>query len=145
MGIETVAIYHEVDREAAYVHYADYAYKLTADTPKAGYLDIEQIIDIAKRSGAEAIHPGYGFLSENAGFARAIAEAGLKFIGPPPEAIESMGNKTEARKIMSDAGVPIVPGTKERIEDVDAALELAKDMGFPVVLKINSLHNPIQS
>lgn len=135
LGIETIAIYHEVDKESPYVHYADYAYRLNSETPKAGYLDIEQIIDIAIRSKAEAIHPGYGFLSENAGFARAIAVAGLKFIGPPPEAIESMGNKTEARKIMSDAGVPIVPGTKEKIVDIDAAIELAKEMGFPVLLK----------
>ncbi len=135
MGIETVSIYHEVDRESPYVHYADYAYEVFAKTPKAAYLDIPQVIDVAQKSCSEAIHPGYGFLSENSKFSRAVADAGIKFIGPPPGSIESMGNKTQARRIMADAGVPIVPGTKERIEDIGEALKLAEEMGFPVLLK----------
>ncbi|MCL5992412.1 MAG: acetyl-CoA carboxylase biotin carboxylase subunit, partial [Bacteroidetes bacterium] len=93
LGVDSVAIFHEVDKEMPFVHYADYAYKLESETPKAGYLDIQQIIDIAKKSGTEAIHPGYGFLSENAKFSQACADAGLKFIGPKPHAIEVMGNK----------------------------------------------------
>ncbi len=135
MGIETVAVYHEVDIAQPFVHYADCAYKLEAATPKNAYLDIEQIIEVAQKSGSEAIHPGYGFLSENAEFARACGDAGIKFIGPPPDAIVDMGNKTRARQIMSDAGVPIVPGTKEQITDMDKAREIAELLRYPVLLK----------
>ncbi len=135
LGIETVAVYHEVDRNSPFVHYADYSYELKADTPKAGYLDIGQIIDIAKQSGAEAIHPGYGFLSENCDFPDACENAGIKFIGPSAHAIAVMGNKTAARQLMADAGVPIVPGTTEKITNIDDAIAVAKDMGFPVLLK----------
>ncbi|ROL61176.1 hypothetical protein D9V86_07175, partial [Bacteroidetes/Chlorobi group bacterium ChocPot_Mid] len=125
LGIESVAIFHEVDKGMPFVHHADYAYRLHSETPKAGYLDINQIIDIAKKSGAEAIHPGYGFLSENAKFSQAVSEAGLKFIGPKPYAIEVMGSKTKARELMAKAGVPIVPGTQEKITDINLAYKIA--------------------
>ena len=138
MGIETVAVYHEVDKEGLFVHYADYAYRLHSDTPKSAYLDMEQIIAIALKSGAEAIHPGYGFLSERAEFARKVTEAGLKFIGPRAESIEMMGSKTKARELMINAGVPVVPGTKEKITDIERAKLIATELGFPVLLKASA-------
>lgn len=138
IGIESVAIYHDVDIAMPFVHYADYAYKVHSQTPKGGYLDIGQIVDIALKSGAEAIHPGYGFLSENAAFSQAVEDAGLKFIGPKPHAIEVMGNKTRAREIMAAADVPIVPGTKEKITDIARAHEIAGLLGYPVLLKAAS-------
>lgn len=138
LGIEAVAIFHDVDKGMPFVHFADYAYRLEAETPKAAYLDINQIIEIAKKSGAEAIHPGYGFLSENANFSSAVSEAGLKFIGPNPYAIEVMGSKTKARELMAAAGVPIVPGTKEKITDMQHAYEIAEEVGYPVLLKASA-------
>lgn len=138
LGVDSVAIFHEVDKEMPFVHYADYAYKLESESPKAGYLDIQQIIDIAKKSGVEAIHPGYGFLSENAKFSQACADSGIKFIGPKPHAIEVMGSKTKARELMAQAGVPIVPGTTEKITDINRAKEIAKELGYPVLLKAAS-------
>ena len=138
MGIETVAVYHEVDKEALYVSYADYAYRLTGDTPKSAYLDMEQIIETALKSGAEAIHPGYGFLSERAEFAKKVTEAGIKFIGPMAESIEMMGSKTKARELMMNAGVPVVPGTKEKITDIERAKIIAAELGFPVLLKASA-------
>jgi acetyl-CoA carboxylase biotin carboxylase subunit len=138
LGIESVAIFHEVDKGMPFVHHADYAYRLHSETPKAGYLDINQIIDIAKKSGAEAIHPGYGFLSENAKFSQAVSEAGLKFIGPKPYAIEVMGSKTKARELMAKAGVPIVPGTQEKITDINLAYKIADEIGYPILLKASA-------
>jgi acetyl-CoA carboxylase, biotin carboxylase subunit len=138
MGIETVAVYHEVDKEALFVHYADYAYRLKGDTPKSAYLDMDQIIAVALKSGAEAIHPGYGFLSERAEFARKVREAGIKFIGPRAESIEMMGSKTKARELMMDAGVPVVPGTKEKITDIERAKLIATELGFPILLKASA-------
>lgn len=135
LGIESIAVFHDIDRKMPYVQFADYAYELKSDTPKGGYLDIPQIIEIAKRSGAEAIHPGYGFLSENADFSQACEDAGIKFIGPKPYSIRVMGSKTEARRLMQEAGVPIVPGTKERIEDFDRAKAIANEIGYPIILK----------
>jgi len=135
MGIETVAIYHETDKLMPFVQYADYAYELKKDTPKSAYLDIEQILDIAKKTGAGAIHPGYGFLSERAEFSRAVNDAGLIFIGPMADSIEMMGSKTKARELMSKAGVPIVPGTKERINNLERAKEIANEIGYPILLK----------
>lgn len=135
MGIETVAIYHEVDKKSTFVHYADYAYELKAETPKNAYLDIDQIVETAKKSRAEAIHPGYGFLSERAAFSKAVTEAGMKFIGPKPFAIDVMGNKTKARELMAKAGVPIVPGTKQKIIEIDEAFIIAKEIGYPILLK----------
>jgi len=135
MGIETVAIYHDVDKEALFVNYADYAYKLKGDTPKTAYLDMDQIIEIALKSNSEAIHPGYGFLSERAEFAAKVENSGIKFIGPKSESIAMMGSKTRAREIMINAGVPVVPGTKEKINDIERAKLIAAELGFPVLLK----------
>lgn len=135
LGIESVAIFHEVDKKMPFVMNADFAYQLKSDTPKSGYLDINQIIEIAKNSNSEAIHPGYGFLSENSKFSQACIDANIKFIGPKPHSIEVMGSKTEARILMEKAGVPIVPGTKEKIEDFDVAKEIVRKIGYPILLK----------
>ena len=135
MGIGSVAVYSEIDREAPHVREADEAFLIGPATPAESYLNIIKIIDTAKQAGAEAIHPGYGFLAENADFARACAEAGIVFIGPPPEAIEAMGSKTRAREIMAEAGVPIVPGATEPAPDLDAARAQAEDAGYPVACK----------
>jgi acetyl-CoA/propionyl-CoA carboxylase, biotin carboxylase, biotin carboxyl carrier protein len=136
MGIASVAVYSETDREALHVKRADEAYNL-GDGPAAdNYLNVEKILDAAKRSGAEAIHPGYGFLAENAPFAQACEDAGVVFIGPSPSAIEAMGSKTRARELMQAAGVPIVPGTTKPVATVADALKIAKkEIGFPVAVK----------
>jgi len=112
LGIRTVAVYSEVDRNAMHVHLADEAWSIGPPAASESYLRGDKIISVALDSGAEAIHPGYGFLSENAEFATAVTEAGLTWIGPPPSAIRSMGSKTEAREIMMGSGVPVVPGTE---------------------------------
>ncbi len=135
MGIGSVSVYSEIDRDAPHVREADEAFLIGPAVPAESYLNILKIIDTAKEAGVEAIHPGYGFLAENADFARACAEAGVTFIGPPPEAIESMGSKTRAREIMAAAGVPIVPGATEPAPDLDAARKQAEDAGYPVACK----------
>ena len=135
LGIEAVAVYHEVDKESPFVNLADYAYELKANSPKEAYLDMEQIINVAIASESDGIHPGYGFLSENAKFSQRCIDCGLKFIGPKPHAITVMGNKTAARELMEKAGVPIVPGTKEKVEDFDAAKKIASEIGYPILLK----------
>jgi acetyl-CoA/propionyl-CoA carboxylase, biotin carboxylase, biotin carboxyl carrier protein len=136
MGISSVAVYSELDRDALHANGADEAYNL-GDGPAAdNYLNVEKIIDVAKRSASEAIHPGYGFLAENAPFAQACEDAGIVFIGPPPSAIEAMGSKTRARELMQGAGVPIVPGTTEPVATVADALKITKqEIGFPVAVK----------
>ncbi len=138
MNIETIAIYHSIDKEMPFVQYCDYAYQLEGESPKSAYLDIEQIVEIAKKSNAEAIHPGYGFLSENANFASAVQGAGLVFIGPNAKSIEMMGSKTGAREIMARAGVPIVPGTKEPLKSIAEAIEIAENIGYPILLKASA-------
>ena len=135
MGIGSVGVYSEADRETPAVRFADEAYLLGPPAPAESYLNIERIIEVAKEAGAEAVHPGYGFLAENADFARALDEAGLVFIGPPAAAIEAMGSKTRAREIMQEAGVPIVPGSTEPSPDVEAALRTAVEIGYPVACK----------
>ena len=135
MGIASVAVYSEIDRDAPHVREADEAFLIGPAVPAESYLNILKIIDTAKQAGAEAIHPGYGFLAENADFARACAEAGIVWIGPPPEAIEAMGSKTRAREIMAEAGVPIVPGATEPAPDLDAARKQAEEAGYPVACK----------
>src|SRR3954465_7279269 len=136
MGIASVAVYSELDRDALHVKRADEAYLLGGPTAAESYLKIDKIIEVCKESGAEAVHPGYGFLAENADFARACEEAGIVFIGPPASAIDAMGSKTMARELMQKAGVPIVPGTTEVIEDVAAARKVIdKEIGYPVAIK----------
>jgi acetyl-CoA/propionyl-CoA carboxylase biotin carboxyl carrier protein len=135
MGIASVGVYSEADRETPHVREADEAFLLGPPTPAESYLNIEKIIEVAKQSGAEAVHPGYGFLAENAAFATALDDAGLVFIGPPAAAIEAMGSKTKAREIMQKAGVPIVPGSTEPSPDVKAAAKAAKEIGYPIACK----------
>src|SRR3954463_3975724 len=136
MGIASVAVYSEIDRDALHVQRADEAYLLGPAVAAESYLKIPKIIEVAKESGAEAIHPGYGFLAENAAFARACDEAGIVFIGPPASAIDAMGSKTRAREIMQEAGVPIVPGTTDPVETVeDASKVIADSVGYPVAIK----------
>ncbi len=132
LGIGTVAVYSDVDRNAAHVSYADEAYALD------GYLNQEAILDIARRAGAQAIHPGYGFLAENAPFARACVEAGIVWIGPPPDAIEAMGSKIEARERMRAAGVPIVPGVTEAVTSADEVRRLGDELGWPIAIKASA-------
>src|SRR5947209_2237452 len=134
LGIKSVAVYSDVDRASLHVRKVDEAYHIGPATASESYLSIPKIIDTALRCGAEAIHPGYGFLSENAKFARACREAGIKFIGPPPESMEAMGSKTAARQAMEKAGVPMVPGTTRGVS-ADEALDVAEHVGFPVMLK----------
>src|SRR3954462_1877815 len=135
MGIASVAVYSEIDRDALHVQRADEAYLLGPAVAAESYLKIPKIIEVAKESGAEAIHPGYGFLAENAAFARACDEAGIVFIGPPASAIDAMGSKTRARELMQDAGVPIVPGTTDAVPDLDTARQIADDIGYPIAVK----------
>ena len=135
LGVGAVAVYSEVDRNALHVEYADEAYLLGDTAPSASYLNIPKILAAAKRSGADAIHPGYGFLAENAGFAKAVAGAGLTWIGPPAGAIEAAGDKVSARRIAESAGVPTVPGSKEPITSPDAIAHFGDEHGWPVALK----------
>jgi acetyl-CoA/propionyl-CoA carboxylase biotin carboxyl carrier protein len=135
MGIGSVAVYSEIDRDAPHVREADEAFLIGPAVPAESYLNIAKIIETAKEAGAEAIHPGYGFLAENAEFARACEEAGIVFVGPPAEAIEAMGSKTRAREIMAEAGVPIVPGATEPAKDLKAAGKQAEEAGYPVACK----------
>jgi acetyl-CoA/propionyl-CoA carboxylase biotin carboxyl carrier protein len=136
MGIASVAVYSELDRDALHAARAEEAFNLGDGPAAENYLNVEKILDVAKRAGAEAIHPGYGFLAENAPFAQACENAGVVFIGPPASAIEAMGSKTRARELMKAAGVPIVPGTTEAVATVADALKIAKkEIGFPVAVK----------
>jgi acetyl-CoA/propionyl-CoA carboxylase biotin carboxyl carrier protein len=135
MGIGSVAVYSEIDRDAPHVRAADEAFLLGPAVPAESYLNIAKIIEVAKEAGAEGVHPGYGFLAENAEMARACDEAGITWIGPPPEAIEAMGSKTRAREIMAEAGVPIVPGSTEVAPDIEAARKQADEAGYPVACK----------
>jgi acetyl-CoA carboxylase biotin carboxylase subunit len=134
MGIESVAIFSDVDRKALHVRKADHAYHIGPAAASESYLNFDKILNVARRSGAEAIHPGYGFLSENARFARACRDAGVKFIGPMPESMEMMGSKTSARQYMKKAGVPFVPGS-ERGMEYEATERMAEQVGYPVMLK----------
>src|SRR5438105_1283533 len=136
LDVRSVAVYSELDRDAPHATRADESYNLGAGPAAENYLSVEKILDVARRAGAEAIHPGYGFLAENAPFAHACERAGITFIGPPASAIEAMGSKTRARALMRAAGVPIVPGTTEPVATVEQALALAKgEIGFPVAVK----------
>ncbi len=135
LGIRTVAVYSEVDRSSLHVRTADEAYPIGPPPARESYLVIEKLIDVARKSGADAVHPGYGFLAENADFARACRDAGLVFVGPTPEAIELMGDKVAARKTVRQVGVPTVPGTTDEVEDVSEALRVAAEIGYPILIK----------
>ena len=135
MGIVPVAVYSDVDRKALHVRVADEAYPIGDARPSASYLNIEKIIRVAKNCGAQAIHPGYGFLAENPGLVKRCEEEGIVFIGPPSEAMGIMGSKTASRTKMAEAGVPIIPGTLEPIEDEKKLEKEAEKIGYPVILK----------
>jgi acetyl-CoA/propionyl-CoA carboxylase biotin carboxyl carrier protein len=134
-GIASVAVYAEPDRDAVHVSVADEAYSLGGSTPGDSYLVVDKLLDVAKRSGADAVHPGYGFLAENAGFAEAVLNAGLIWIGPPPSAIDALGDKVKARHIAQSAGAPLVPGTPNPVSGSPEVVEFALKFGLPVAIK----------
>jgi acetyl-CoA carboxylase biotin carboxylase subunit len=138
LEVPAVAVFHALDRESPAVRDAGEAVELFGETPVGAYLDAEAIIAAAKTTGATAIHPGFGFLSERAEFAQAVADAGLTFIGPPPDAIRAMGDKIESKAIADRAGMPTVPGSDGAVEDADAALAAAEQVGYPVLLKASA-------
>jgi acetyl-CoA/propionyl-CoA carboxylase, biotin carboxylase, biotin carboxyl carrier protein len=138
LGVGCVAVYSEPDARARHVSFADEAYLIGGGAPAESYLNSERIVETAQRAGAEAIHPGYGFLAENAGFARLCAAAGVVWIGPPPEAIEAMGSKIAARERMQAAGVPIVPGTTEEVASVEQLVRLGEELGWPLAIKASA-------
>ncbi len=135
MGIGSIAVYSDLDRDAPHVREADEAFLIGPATPAESYLNIEKILEVAASAGAEGIHPGYGFLAENAEFASACEKAKITWIGPPPKAIEAMGSKTRSRELMQEAGVPIVPGATSPVKDVDAAKKQAREIGYPIACK----------
>ncbi len=135
LGIRSVAVFSEVDRKSLHVRLADEAYPIGPAPSRESYLRIDKLMDVARRAGCDAVHPGYGFLAENAALPRACADAGLTFIGPPPEAMEALGSKTAGRQLARRSDVPIVPGTNDAIEKPEDAKPLALDMGYPVLLK----------
>jgi len=154
LGIGAVGVYSEGDRDALHVAYADEAFLLGPTPAAESYLASERILDAAQRAGAQAVHPGYGFLAENAAFARAVEDAGLVWIGPPPAAIELMGNKTAARTAMQQAGVPIIPGTTDPVGSVEELLGLGEKLGYPLLIKaaaggggkgMEAVHDPAQA
>ena len=135
LGIGTVAVYSEADRSALHVRRADEAYLIGPGPANQSYLVWERVIEAALRSGAQAIHPGYGFLAENARFAQAVEDAGLTWIGPPASAIDAMGSKTAARDLMKKAGVPIVPGTTDALQSAEEVAQLGDQYGWPIAIK----------
>jgi acetyl-CoA carboxylase, biotin carboxylase subunit len=138
MNIQTVAIYSDADKDAPFVEMADESYPLEGNRVQETYLNMEKIFSIAKRSSVDAIHPGYGFLSENPQFAKQCADHGIVFIGPSPTVMEKMGDKVLARQTMKQAGVPIVPGTDNPIDNLDEAVQIAETIGYPIMLKASS-------
>src|SRR3954453_5457086 len=135
LGIESIAVYSEADRDAQHVKRATEAHLLGPGPASESYLNVDKLIEVIKASKAEAVHPGYGFLAENANFARRLEQEGITFIGPPASAIDAMGSKTKARELMQAAGVPIVPGTTEPVDTLEEAQTIAEDIGYPVAVK----------
>ena len=138
MGVSSVVIHGREDRLSLPVRLADEGYFIPRDDPLASYLDIEAIVSAAKETGADAVHPGYGFLSENPSFAQRLAEEGITFIGPSPDSLRLLGDKIAARKAMSNAGIPVARGTDEPITSPGEALEIANSIGFPLMIKAAS-------
>ena len=138
MGIEAVAVYSEIDRNALHVRYADEAYYIGPSPAAESYLRIDKIIEVAIKSGCDAVHPGYGFLSENSEFVKACEDAGITFIGPNTESMYILGDKTRARQRMIEAGVPVVPGTKDPVENLEHALRVAEEVGYPIMFKASA-------
>jgi acetyl-CoA carboxylase, biotin carboxylase subunit len=138
LGVQTVGIYSDADQSALHVRMADSAYRVGPAPVAQSYLQMDAIIDIALQAGAEAIHPGYGLLSENAEFARKCEQAGITFIGPTPDVIEQMGSKIHARRTLQQAGIAIVPGTLDPVQDAEEAVRIAEEIGFPVMLKASA-------
>jgi acetyl-CoA/propionyl-CoA carboxylase biotin carboxyl carrier protein len=138
LGIATVAVYSEADRGSLHVRVADEAFLVGPGAPAESYLNGERIVEVARRAGADAIHPGYGFLAENAAFARLCEEAGITWIGPPPDAIELMGSKIAARRLMEEAGVPVIPGTTEPVESAKELVRLGDEHGWPLAVKASA-------
>ncbi|HSE55339.1 MAG TPA: biotin carboxylase N-terminal domain-containing protein, partial [Nocardioidaceae bacterium] len=134
-GIGSVAVYADPDRDALHVRLADEAHSLGGATPADSYLSIDKIIDVAKKSGADSVHPGYGFLAENSSFAQAVIDAGLVWIGPPPAAIDALGDKVQARHIAEKVGAPLAPGTKDPLANSDEAVKFAEEYGLPIAIK----------
>jgi acetyl-CoA carboxylase biotin carboxylase subunit len=137
-GLEAVAVYSTADRSSPHVRAADHAVAIGPATPSQSYLNIDRLVEAARSSGADAVHPGYGFLAERAPFAEAVERAGLAWVGPPPQAIRAMGDKTEARRRMQAAGVPIVPGASAPFDELGPALGLARELGYPVMVKASA-------
>ncbi|MCJ2530937.1 MAG: acetyl-CoA carboxylase biotin carboxylase subunit [Candidatus Thermoplasmatota archaeon] len=138
VGIEALAVYSDVDKEAPFTAHADQSFPLGDPNLAESYLNIDKIVDIASKAEADAIHPGYGLLSENAAFAQACREAGLTFIGPPPSAIRAMGDKAEARELVASKGVPVIPGSPGLVREVDDASQIAEELGYPVIVKASA-------
>src|SRR5258708_1556066 len=135
LGIKSISVYSEVDRASLHVRLADEAYLIGPAASRESYLRIDRLMDVAKKSGCDALHPGYGFLAENSALPRACADAGITFIGPSAEAMEAMGSKTAGKQLARRAEVPTVPGTSDPIENAEDAQALAQSMGYPVLLK----------
>ena len=138
LGVKTVAVYSEVDKNALFAKYADEAHYIGPAPAVQSYLNMDNILEVAHRTGAEAIHPGYGFLAENPEFAERCEKEGIKFIGPTAKAIESVGSKIEAKKTMSAAGIPVIPGSENGISDFDAATGIAEEIGYPIIIKASA-------
>ncbi len=138
MGIKTVAVYSDADRNALHVRYADEAYRLGPPPSRESYLLADKIIDICKQHGVDAVHPGYGFLSERSEFATKLKEAGIVFIGPSAESMDLMGSKIASKQAVEKFGVPLVPGLKEAITDIEAAKKVAVEIGFPLLIKASA-------
>src|SRR5437763_7529523 len=134
-GIRSIAVYADPDRDAPHVRVADEAYALGGSVPGDSYLAVDKLLDVARRAGADGVHPGYGFLSENAGFAQAVLDAGLVWIGPPPAAITALGDKVQARHIAQKVGAPLVAGTADPVGGADEVVAFAQENGLPIAIK----------